>query len=93
MVEVEKYILDGVDEGDIKDVSYSTNNYYLTYTLSANKNYSILFPVCTVAGTVSHTSKMITMLKDNLITLVSMHKQPPMMSRVCQWREMVMMME
>ena len=29
----------------------------------------------------SHTSKM---LKENLITLVLMHKQPPMMSRVCQ---------
>ena len=90
MVKVENYLLDGVDEGNIKDVSYSTNNDYVTYTLSANKYYSILFPVFTVAGTVSHTSKM---LKDNLITLVLMHKQPPMMSRVCQWREVVMMME
>ena len=38
MVEVESYILDGVDEGGIKDVSYLINNYYLTYTLSANIN-------------------------------------------------------
>ena len=50
MVEVDNYIFDGVNEGDIKNVSYSTNNDSVTYKLSANKNYSSLFPVCTWAG-------------------------------------------
>ena len=53
MVGVDKYILGGVAGGDIKDVSYSANNDSVTYKLTANKNYSSLFPMCTGAGVVN----------------------------------------
>ena len=53
MVGVDKYILSGIAEGDIREVSYSTNNDSVTYKLTANKNYSSLFPMCTGAGVVN----------------------------------------
>ena len=53
MVGVDKYILGGIAGGDIKDVSYSANNDSVTYKLTANKNYSSLFPMCTGAGVVN----------------------------------------
>ena len=59
-----------------------------TNTIQFYFQFVLLLEQCLI-----YTSKMIIMLKDNLITLVLMHTQPPMMSRVCQWREMVMMME
>ena len=55
MVRVYDYILGGVPGGDIKNVSYSSNNDYdyMTYKLTANKKYSIFFQVFTDAGAVN----------------------------------------
>ena len=55
MVGVYDYILGGVAGGDVKNVSYSANNDYdyVTYKLTANKNYSIFFQVFTDAGAVN----------------------------------------
>ena len=59
MVRVYDYILGGVVGGDIKNVSYSSNNDYdyITYKLTANKKYSVFFQVFTDTGAVnvSHT--------------------------------------
>ena len=79
MVGMYHYILGGVVGDDIKNVSYSANNDFVTYTLSANKNYSIIFQVCSGAGTVnniSHTKsicKMIIMFNYSLITSTNSH--------------------
>ena len=66
MVGMYHYILGGVVGDDVKNVSYSANNNFVTYTLSANKNYSIIFQVCTGAGTVnnyiSHTKSICKMI-------------------------------
>ena len=55
MVGMYHYILGGVVGGDIKDISYSANNEFVTYTLSANKNYSLFFQVCARTMNESHT--------------------------------------
>ena len=79
MVEMYHYILGGVIGDDVKNVSYSANNDFVTYTFSANKNYSIFFQVCTGAGRVnniSHTKsicKMIITLNDSLNTCTNSH--------------------
>ena len=56
MVQVYDYILGG---GDMKNISYSSNNDYdyVTYKLTANKKYSVFSQVFTDAGAVnvSHT--------------------------------------
>ena len=59
MVGVYHYILGGVAGGDVKNVSFSSNNDYdyVTYKLTENKKYSIFFQVFTDTGAVnvSHT--------------------------------------
>jgi hypothetical protein len=50
---VNKYILHGVSDMDLKNASSSTHHGVSTYTLSANKNYSIFFEVISAAGPVN----------------------------------------
>ena len=74
MVGMYRYILGGVVGGDIKNVSYSANNDFVTYTLSANKNYSLFFQVCSGAGTVnniSHTKSICKMIVFNYSLIIS----------------------
>ena len=61
MVGVNDYILGGVAGGDIKNVSYSSNNDYdyVTYKLTANKKYSTFFQVFTDTGAVVSYTKLI----------------------------------
>ncbi|CAI8006816.1 hypothetical protein GBAR_LOCUS4917 [Geodia barretti] len=47
------YILHGVSDMDVKNISLSSNRRVSTYTLSANKNFSIFFEVFTAAGPVN----------------------------------------
>ena len=48
---VNEYILHGVSDVDLKNISLSAN--HRTYTLSANKNFSIFFEVFTTTGPVN----------------------------------------
>ena len=48
---VNKYVLHGVSDVDLKNISLSAN--HGTYTLSANKNFSIFFEVFTTTGLVN----------------------------------------
>ena len=50
---VNKYILHGVSDVDLKNISLSSNQRVSTYTLSANKNFSIFFEVFTAGGPVN----------------------------------------
>ena len=50
---INKYILHGVSDMDLKNISLSSNHGVATYTLSANKNFSIFFEVFTAAGPVN----------------------------------------
>ena len=65
MVQVYHYILGGVAGGDVKSVSYSSNNDYdyITYKFTPNRKYSIFFQVFTDAGAVnvSHTKLLCKM--------------------------------
>ena len=48
---VNEYILHGVSDVDLKNISLSAN--HRTYTLSTNKNFSIFFEVFTTTGPVN----------------------------------------
>ncbi|CAI7999225.1 hypothetical protein GBAR_LOCUS2659 [Geodia barretti] len=50
---VDEYILHGVSDMDLKNISLSSDHGVSTYTLSANKNFSIFFEVFTAGGPVN----------------------------------------
>ncbi|CAI8007712.1 hypothetical protein GBAR_LOCUS5345 [Geodia barretti] len=50
---VDEYILHGVSDMDLQNISLSSNHRVSTYTLSANKNFNIFFEVFTAAGPVN----------------------------------------
>ncbi|CAI8051907.1 hypothetical protein GBAR_LOCUS28403 [Geodia barretti] len=50
---VDEYILHGVSDTDLKNISLSSNHRVSTYTLSANKKFSIFFEVFTAGGPVN----------------------------------------
>ena len=50
---VDEYILHGVSDMDLKNISLSSDHGVSTYTLSANKNFSIFFEVITACGPVN----------------------------------------
>ncbi|CAI8046216.1 hypothetical protein GBAR_LOCUS25542 [Geodia barretti] len=50
---VDEYILHGVSDMDLKNISLSSNQRVSTYTLSANKNFNIFFELITAGGAVN----------------------------------------
>ena len=86
---VNEYILHGVSDVDLKNISSSAN--HGTYILSANKKINIFFEVCTTAGpvNVSHDtfSKKVYESSYHKIDIhASVIIQQPMMSRVWLWK-------
>ena len=73
---------------DLKNISLSSNHGVSTYTLSANKNFSIFFEVFTAAGPVSVSHDTFSKTTNGCVYTSSREYciQQPMMSRVCQWK-------
>ena len=85
---VDEYILHGVSDMDLKNISFSSNHGVSTYTLSANKNFSIFFEVFTAAGPVNVSHDTFSKTTNGCVYTSYREYciQQPMMSRVCQWK-------
>ena len=71
---------------DLKNASSSTHHGVSTYTLSANKNYSIFFEVISAAGPVNVSHDTFSKTTNECTSSHEYCIQQPMMSRVCQWK-------
>ena len=66
IVGVHDYILQGVSRDDVKNISHSGNNSFVSHTFSANKNYSAIFEVYTCAGDVNVFNIIFSKMNSNV---------------------------
>ena len=67
IVVVYDYILRGISGDDVRNISHSGN--FVSYTFSANKNYSAIFEVYTSAGAVNVFNRIFSKMNSSLFMI------------------------
>ena len=66
IVGVHDYILQSISRDDVRNISHSGNNSFVSHTFSANKNYSAFFEVYTSAGAVNVFNSIFSKMNFNV---------------------------